>query len=73
MTGQPAANLPLHWTADGLTIGVMLAGRLGAERTLISLSAQVGAARGGFWGDRRSGGPGTLSLLVCGLLSLSLA
>ncbi|WP_433516712.1 amidase [Nonomuraea sp. CA-143628] len=53
VTGQPAVNLPLHWTADGLPIGVMLAGRLGAEGTLISLSAQVESARGGFWGDRR--------------------
>ncbi|MER6950023.1 amidase [Nonomuraea sp. NPDC000554] len=53
VTGQPAVNLPLHWTADGLPIGVMLAGRIGGEATLISLSAQVEAARGGFWGDRR--------------------
>lgn len=53
VTGQPAVNLPLHWTADGLPIGVMLAGRLGGEGTLISLSAQVESARGGFWGDRR--------------------
>ncbi|NUP66317.1 MAG: amidase [Nonomuraea sp.] len=53
VSGQPAVNLPLHWTADGLPIGVMLAGRIGGEGTLISLSAQVEAARGGFWGDRR--------------------
>ncbi|GII79000.1 amidase [Sphaerisporangium rufum] len=53
VSGQPAVNLPLHWTADGLPIGVMLAGRYGAEATLISLSAQVEAAVGGFWGTRR--------------------
>lgn len=53
VSGQPAVNLPLHWNADGLPIGVMLAGRVGGEGTLISLSAQVEAARGGFWGDRR--------------------
>ncbi|GGO78715.1 amidase [Nonomuraea cavernae] len=53
VTGQPSVNLPLHWTAEGLPIGVMLAGRVGDEGTLISLSAQVEAARGGFWGDRR--------------------
>lgn len=53
VSGQPAVNLPLHWTADGLPIGVMLAGRIGGEATLISLSAQVEAARGGFWGERR--------------------
>ncbi len=45
LTGQPAVNLPLHWTGDGLPIGVMLAGRMGSEATLISLSAQVEAAR----------------------------
>ncbi|WP_101787306.1 amidase [Nonomuraea indica] len=53
VSGQPAVNLPLHWTADGLPIGVMLGGRIGGEATLISLSAQVEAARGGFWGERR--------------------
>jgi len=50
MSGQPAVNLPLYWNSDGLPIGVMLAGRLGDEATLISLSAQVEAARP--WRDR---------------------
>jgi amidase len=50
VSGQPAVNLPLYWTADGLPIGVMLAGRMGGESTLISLSAQVEAARP--WKDR---------------------
>ena len=45
VTGQPAVSLPLHWSADGLPIGVMLAGRTGEEGTLISLSAQLEAAR----------------------------
>ena len=45
LSGQPAVNLPLHWNADGLPIGVMLAGRIGAEDTLISLSAQAEQAR----------------------------
>ncbi|MFI6323255.1 amidase [Nonomuraea sp. NPDC050556] len=53
VSGQPAVNLPLHWNADGLPIGVMLAGRVGDEATLISVSAQLEASRGGFWGDRR--------------------
>jgi Asp-tRNAAsn/Glu-tRNAGln amidotransferase A subunit and related amidases len=53
VTGQPAVNLPLHWTPEGLPIGVMLAGRYGEEGLLISLSAQIEAAVGGFWGDRR--------------------
>jgi amidase len=50
VSGQPAVSLPLHWTADGLPIGIMLAGRMGEEGTLISLSAQLEAARP--WKDR---------------------
>ncbi|MGH3274988.1 MAG: amidase [Streptosporangiaceae bacterium] len=50
-SGQPAVSVPLHWTDDGLPIGVMLAGRIGDEATLISLSAQLEAARP--WRDRR--------------------
>jgi amidase len=45
VTGQPAVSVPLHWTDGGLPIGVMLAGRMGDEATLISLSAQLEAAR----------------------------
>jgi amidase len=43
-------NVPLHWNGDGLPIGVMLAGRMGDEATLISLSAQLEQARP--WKDR---------------------
>jgi amidase len=50
VSGQPAVTIPLHWNADGLPIGVMLAGRIGEEATLISLSAQIEAARP--WRDR---------------------
>jgi amidase len=50
ISGQPAVNLPLFWNDDGLPIGSMLAGRIGDEATLISLSAQVEAARP--WRDR---------------------
>jgi len=50
VSGQPAVNVPLHWNADGLPIGVMLAGRMGDEATLISLSAQLEQARP--WKDR---------------------
>ncbi len=51
LSGQPAVSLPLHWNADGLPIGVMLAGRIGEEGTLISLSAQLEQAAP--WQDRR--------------------
>jgi len=49
LTGRPAVSLPLH-TADvggrTLPIGVMLGGRLGAEETLLSVSAQLEEAIG---------------------------
>ncbi|WP_460339742.1 amidase [Actinoallomurus acanthiterrae] len=51
VTGQPAVNVPLHWTDGGLPIGVMLVGRGGDEATLIALSAQLEEARP--WADRR--------------------
>jgi amidase len=50
LSGQPAVSVPLHWTAGGLPIGIMLAGQMGAEGTLISLSAQLEAARP--WKDK---------------------
>ena len=50
VTGQPAVNLPLYWTGSGLPIGVMVAAPMGGEGLLISLSAQVEAARR--WKDR---------------------
>ena len=50
LSGQPAVSVPLHWSADGLPIGIMLAGRMGDEATLISLSAQLETARP--WQDR---------------------
>jgi amidase len=50
LSGQPAVSVPLHWSADGLPIGVMLAGRMGEEGRLISLSAQLESARP--WRDK---------------------
>jgi amidase len=50
VSGQPAVNVPLHWSQDGLPIGVMLVGRMSDEATLIALSAQLEAARP--WADR---------------------
>jgi amidase len=44
VTGMPAISLPLHWTDDGLPVGVMLAARPAEEELLLALSAQVEAA-----------------------------
>ncbi|WP_107704918.1 amidase [Nocardioides allogilvus] len=44
VTGMPAVSLPLHWTPDGLPVGVMLAARPAEEELLLSVSAQVEAA-----------------------------
>ena len=41
MTGQPSMSVPLHWSAEGLPIGVMFAARLGDEATLFRLAGQL--------------------------------
>ena len=44
-TGQPAASVPAGFGADGIPRGVQIVGRTGAEGTLLSLAAQMEAAR----------------------------
>lgn len=41
LTGRPAISLPLHWTADGLPLGVQFVGPLSAESQLLRLAAQL--------------------------------
>jgi amidase len=50
VTGSTAISLPLHHTAGGLPVGVMLAAAPGAESLLLSVAAQVEAAAP--WSDR---------------------
>ena len=50
-TGQPACVVPAGLDRDGLPVGVQLVGRPDDEATLLSLSAQLEAARP--WADRR--------------------
>ena len=51
VTGQPAISVPLFHGDDGLPLSIQLAGRPADEATLLSLSAQLEAARP--WADRR--------------------
>ncbi len=51
LTGQPAAAVPWDFDAAGLPIAVQLVGRPYDEATLLSLSAQIEAARP--WAHRR--------------------
>jgi amidase len=51
ITGQPAISVPLFQGDDGLPTAVQLAGRPADEGTLLSLAAQLEAARP--WADRR--------------------
>ena len=45
LAGNPACNVPSGTGADGLPLGVQLVGRTDGEETLLSLAAQLEAAR----------------------------
>jgi amidase len=51
VTGQPGISLPLHWSDDGLPIGVQFVGRFGDEETLLALAGQLEQAAP--WAERR--------------------
>jgi amidase len=49
-TGHPAISLPLHWSPEGLPIGVQLVAPYGREDVLIRVAAQLERARP--WSER---------------------
>jgi amidase len=51
MTGQPAMSVPLHWSKDGLPVGVHFTARICEEDMLIRLAAQLEKAQP--WFDKR--------------------
>jgi amidase len=50
-TGYPAISLPLHWSEEGLPVGVQLVAPFGREDLLIRIAAQIERQRP--WAERR--------------------
>jgi amidase len=51
ITGQPAMSVPLHWSDDGLPVGVQLVANQARDDVLIRVASQLEEARS--WHDRR--------------------
>ena len=52
ISGQPAISLPVHWSPEGLPIGVQLVAAPGREDLLVGVAAQLEAHFG--WAERRA-------------------
>jgi len=44
-TGQPAISLPMHWTPEGLPVGIQLVAAYGREDVLIRVASQLETAQ----------------------------
>ena len=44
VSGQPAISLPMHWTPDGVPVGIQLVAAFGREDRLIRVAAQLEGA-----------------------------
>jgi len=51
VTGQPAISVPMHWSAEGLPVGIQLVSKFGREDQLIRVAAQLERAQP--WADRK--------------------